>query len=268
MHTQKQLQNDLNQLSLAKGDMVYVHASLRAVGPIDGGADALIDAFLDVIGPEGTIAVPTHTLSYPGFGQPPFAPGLPTIADVGIFPEIVRKRPGVFRSGHASHSTAAIGKHAKTLTENHDPCVAVGLNTPLHKLWQMDGKILLLGVTHRVNTSVHLAESLVKVPYLFMPYNAAWGIATYERLPDGTVNEYVQAELPGCGNEFNKLQPLLEVKGKVRSGHVGNAVSYLMKSRDLIAEAVALLEEDNTVFLCRKENCMCCVPKWEFMRLL
>ena len=265
MHTGEQLQNDLKQIGLTKGDMVYVHASLRAVGAIDGGADTLIDAILAVLGPDGTLAVPTHTLSYPGFGQPPFTPGLRTIVDIGTFPELVRQRPGILRSGHASHATAAIGKHAKTLTENHDPCVAVGVGAPLHKLWQMNGKILLLGVTHKTNTSIHLAESLAKVPYRFLHYDASWGTATYEQLPDGTILKHEQAEFPGCGSQFNKVQPLLEAKGNVNVGQIGNATCYLMKSQDLVAAAIALLEEDNTVFLCDNANCSCCPPRWEFM---
>jgi len=261
----EQLQKDLEQLGLTKGDMVYVHTSLRAVGAIEGGADTLIDALLTVLGPEGTLAVPTHTLSYPGFGQPPFTPSLPTMVDLGTFPELVRKRPGIYRSGHASHSTTAIGKHAKILTENHDPRVAVGAGTPLHKLWQMNGKILLLGVTHTTNTTIHLAESLAKVPYRFMHYNASWGTATYEQLPDGTIQKHEQAEFPGCGNEFNKIQPLLEAKGNVNVRPIGSATSYLMKSQDLVTAANALLESDNTVFLCHNPKCTCCVPKREFM---
>lgn len=263
MHSKKQLQNDLEQLGLAKGDMVYVHTSLRAVGAIEGGADTLINAFLDVLGPDGTLAVPTHTLSFVGLGKPPHTQDTPTI--LGAFPEAVRKRPEALRSGHASHATAAIGKHAKTLTENHDPCHAVGPDSPLYRLWQMDGKILLLGVTHKANTTIHLAESIAKMPYRFLHYDASWGNAVHELLPDGTVKEHVQAEFPGCSGVYNQLQPLLETKGMVNVGPVGNAASYLMKSRNLVAEAIALLEKDNAALLCNEPQCPCCPSRRELL---
>jgi len=264
MISQEQLEKDLKQLGLVAGDMVYVHTSMRAIGAIDGGADTLVNAFLNVLGPDGTIAVPTHTLSFVGFGKPPHTPDTATI--LGAFPETLRTRPEALRSGHASHATAVIGKHAKTLTENHDPCFALGSNSPLYRLWQMDGKILLLGVTHKTNTSIHLAESLAKMPYLFLHYDASWGNAVHELLPDGSVKEYVQVEFPGCSGVYDKLQPLLEAKGQVSVGQVGNAMSYLMKSRDLVAQAIELLDKDNTALLCEEDNCPCCPPRREFLR--
>jgi len=263
LFTQEHLEKDLKQIGLAKGDMVYVHTSLRAIGTIDGGADTLIDALKNVLGPDGTIAVPTHTLSFVGLGKPPHTSD--TASVLGAFPEIFRKRAEALRSGHASHSTAAIGKHAKTLTENHAPCNALGKNSPLYRLWQTDGKILLLGVTHKANTSIHLAESLAKMPYVRLHYDASWGEAVHELLPDGTVKEHVQIEFPACSGMFNKLQAPLEAKGQCSVGQVGNATSYLMRSQDLITKAIELLEEDNFTLLCDDDNCPACPARKEFL---
>lgn len=266
MFAQEQLEKDLRQLGLISGDMVYVHTSLRAIGKIDGGADTLINAFLNVLGPNGTIAVPTHTLSFVGLGKPPHTPDTPTM--LGTFPEVLRKRPEAQRSGHASHATAAIGKHAKTLTENHDPCNALGIHSPIYRLWQMNGKILLLGVTHKVNTSIHLAESLAKMPYVCLHYDASWGEAVHELLPDGTIKEHIQVEFSACSGVYNKVQPLLEAKGQSSIGKIGNATSYLMKSQDLVSQAMELLEKDNAALLCDEDNCPSCPARKELLATL
>ena len=130
---QESLACDLIRIGLVPGDMVYVHSSMKKIGWIQGGPEALVQAFLEVLGPEGTLAVPTHTLSFPGRGAEPFdAMSTPTV--LGLFPEIVRRYPGALRSGHASHSSAAIGAKASFLTKGHDPCHALAEQSPLYRL--------------------------------------------------------------------------------------------------------------------------------------
>jgi len=265
MFSQQQLQKDLQQLGLTKGDTVYVHTSLKAIGAIDGGADTLIKALCEVLGEEGTFAVPTHSLCFPGNGSAPYNAAT-SPSRLGVFTEVVRNHPQALRSGHASHSTAAIGKNAKKITENHDPCHAVGENSPLYRLWKMGGKILLLGVTHKVSTCIHLAESVAKSPYLHLHYDASWGNVVHEQLPDGSIKEHTQIEFPGCSGTFNQLQPLLEAKGQVAVGKIGNATSYLMNAADLIACAVDLMEKDNAAMLCDSPTCPACPDRKEACR--
>ena len=117
---------DLQKVGLCPGDTVYVHTSLKRIGWIEGGANALIDAFVKVLGVHGTLAVPTHTLSFVDLGVPPYDPAQ-TPTYLGALPNAVRSHPSAHRSGHASHSSAAIGEHAAYLTENHDPRHALGV---------------------------------------------------------------------------------------------------------------------------------------------
>lgn len=255
--TEEMLQNDLKMLGLECGDMVYVHTSMKAIGWVDGGTEALIGAFLAVLGEEGTLVVPTHTLSFPGRGAAPYDSACtPTV--LGAFPDAVWRHPGALRSGHGSHSSAAIGRDAAYLTENHDPTHALGKHSPLYRLWEKGGKILLLGVTHTANTTVHLGESLAKVPYLTAHYDASWGDTVYRLAPDGSVEVHRQVEFPGCSDNFEQLETLLEARGQIRLGFVGEAPSRLMSSRDLAAAVREVLAENPGALLCDKPDCPCC----------
>lgn len=59
--TKEDIKKGLRALGLKRGDIVGVHSSLRSFGYVEGGADAVIDALLEVVGKEGTIAMPTHS---------------------------------------------------------------------------------------------------------------------------------------------------------------------------------------------------------------
>lgn len=248
------LAEDLTQLGLATGDMVYVHTSMKQIGWIDGGAGTLIDAFGAVLGAEGTLAAPTHTLSF--LAWPPYdAERTPT--SLGAFPEAVRRHPRALRSGHATHSSAAIGAQAAYLTANHDPCDALGYDSPLHRLYRQGGRIVLLGVTHKANTSLHLAEALSGVPYTRLPYDASWGAQTHAVQPGGAVRRFTQRAFPGCSTMFDRIAPCLPAEA-VRRGKVGAADAILLEAAPLVDTAVGILRQTADFFLCASPQCPCC----------
>lgn len=254
---------DLKALGLAPGDMVYVHTAMGKIGWIEGGAETLIDAFLAVLGPEGTLAAPTHTFAFVDTGAPPFAVNT-TPTDLGKFPEALRQRKNALRSGHASHSSAAIGPRAAFLTENHDPSHALAEASPLHRLYTAGGKVLLLGVTHTRNTILHLAESLAGVPYTRLPYDASWGPSLHALDAQGQVRRYTQREFPGCSSGFDRIDPLLP-KDSYTRGTVGNADAQLLAAGPLVDAAVAALRRDPGFFFCDADACPCCPPRIKMM---
>lgn len=262
--TKAQLAQDLAALGLDRGDMVYVHTSMGRIGWIEGDAQSLIEAFLEVLGPEGTLAAPTHTLSFPGRAAPPYRPAeTPTV--LGRFPEAVRRYPGALRSGHASHSSAAIGARAAFLTENHDPANALAYHSPLHRLSRSGGKTLLLGVDHRANTAIHLAESLARLPYVLLPYDASWGSETLTALPDGSVRRDRQTEYPGCSEQFWRLEADFLRAGIVRRGRVGEAQAQLLDTGRMVELARQALLRQPELLLCRDESCPCCPARRKWM---
>jgi aminoglycoside 3-N-acetyltransferase len=135
-------------LGLKKGDSVGVHSSLRRFGHVEGGADAVIDALLEVVGQGGNVVMSTHSANVSEDRRTPeeIAMGVSwllklfpydpkeTPVRTGIIPETFRKRKGVVRGSHPSNSIASLGPNAKELSEGWD------------RLLERDGDILLIGV--------------------------------------------------------------------------------------------------------------------------
>lgn len=167
---------DLKRLGLREGITVLVHSSLSRIGWVSGGPVAVVQALMDVVTPEGTIVMPTHTGEYSdpaSWGNPPvpeawwqtirdtmplFDPRHTPTRGMGATVEAFRTWQGVVRSSHPSVSFAAWGKHARTIVEDHELDYGLGEGSPLARLFDLDGWVLLLGVGHDSNTSLHLAE--------------------------------------------------------------------------------------------------------------
>jgi len=252
-------------LGLQPGDLVYVHTSLKSIGPINGGANTLIEAFLSVLGPNGTIAVPTHTLSYEhsGYDSPYNKTATSCLPAVGTFPDIFWRYPGAKRSGHGSHSSAAIGALCDYLTDNHDPRNALGYNSPLRRVYEKNGKILLLGVGQNRNTTVHLAESMARMPYVKLPYALEWGNCVIVE-DGGNIDRFEQIEYPGCSSEFNIVNDLMG--DHIKSGRIGSADSALMDAKKLVDTVIAALDANHGLLLCHDTHCCCCPRKWDLLR--
>jgi aminoglycoside 3-N-acetyltransferase len=268
MWTEEQLVNDLRDLGLPEGACVLAHVSLRSIGPIAGGAETLVRVFRRVLGPEGTLLVPTFTFAHSdpaGWRNAPTTPEdleraraeVPVfdpqttpahVPWIGVFPEIVRRQPDAHRSDHPVVSFAAIGAEAASLTEGVPFHYPLGSDSPLARLHRHDGWVLLLGVDHTVNTSLHLAEVWANVPYIHRT-------ATLKTGPEEWT---VMQGSPECSAGFGKIEPLLRQARLLQRGYIGNAVSQLMRQRQVISMAVALLQGRGSFLLCDNPNCPWC----------
>src|SRR6185503_18170860 len=113
---------------------LVVHSSLRAIGPVEGGADGILDALLEVVGPDGTLAMPAFNYSRPR-PEPYFDPAV-TAGRTGTLPEVFRKRTGVLRSQHPTHSVVACGRRAAEFLADHDKVQTLGVGSPLDRIAQ------------------------------------------------------------------------------------------------------------------------------------
>jgi len=159
--SRERLVEQLHALGVEAGDVLLVHTSFRAVRPIEGGPEGLIHALRESIGPEGTLVTPAWT----GSDEEVFDPKTTRAAEMlGIVPDTFWRMPGVSRSDHP-FAFAAAGPRAAHITRDPFVVPPYSPHSPLARVHELDGRVLLLGVGHDANTTVHLAEILSGVPY-------------------------------------------------------------------------------------------------------
>jgi len=242
-YTVASLGSDLRALGVNAGDTVLVHSSASSLGFVAGGSQGIVQALLDVLGPAGTLVVPTHTPdnSDPArWGNPPViraqAPGFDRARTpsrwMGVIAETVRTWPGALRSDHPQVSFAALGARAAEVTGGHELDDALGERSPLGAIYRLDGKVLLLGCGHDSNTSLHLAEW--RQP---SPPRGVTGASV--RRPDGTSQWISWTDVIESTADFEQIGAAFESAVGLSAGQVGGASARLAPQRALVDFAAA-----------------------------
>lgn len=163
MQTKESLKADLQRMGIDPRGTLLVHSSYKSIGPVEGGPEAVLDALAEYMA-EGLLVLPTHTWASIDDRNPRFYVR-DTPSCVGALTELFRKRPGVVRSLHPTHSVAALGKDAREFAAGDElsttPC---GYGTAWRRLWERKAAILLVGVDLRRNTFMHGVEEWADVP--------------------------------------------------------------------------------------------------------
>jgi len=243
--TRQDLVNGLRRLGLAAGDRVIVHSALSAFGDVEGGADTVIDALLEVLGEDGTLLMP----AMPGGGGPFNVRTSPS--RVGAITEAFRKRRGVLRSRHPSHSVCAMGRDAKWfVADHHQAPTAYNEGTPYRRTLDL-GKILLLGCDQDRNTSLHTLECMANAPYL--------RTITREYVDEGgRVKEMTVKQMAGPHRDFIGLDRRFREEGVMTVGKIGDAVCRLMDGPGVLRIGGAAFQRDPAVVLCDNPYCLDC----------
>jgi aminoglycoside 3-N-acetyltransferase len=252
--TKDSLIQDFQKLGLRVGDVVIVHSSMSKIGWIVGGEMAVISALMEVLTSKGTLIMPAHSggntepsqWHFPPVPEdwwpiiraemPPFRSRITPTRAVGKIPELFRTYPDVFRSPHPQNSFVAWGFHAQNITKTHALTPAFGRNTPLGKIYALNGKILLLGVDHGNNTSLHLAEIMAELKnHPQETQGAAILQDNAQKWVEFQDIEYDEDDFIQIGAEFEK-------KTNYQSQLVGQAPSKLLPARNLIDFAITWLK--------------------------
>lgn len=243
------LTEQLRALGVPTGAVLLVHTSFSNVGPVPGGPDGFIDALLEVIGPDGTLVMPSWT----GEDDEPFDPEESVAPHLGIVAETLRQRPNVVRGGHV-FEVAALGAKAHEVAEvplvlpPHAPGSGVG------RVHDLDGWVLLAGVDHDADTTIHLAELLAGVPYRQPKHFTVERNGEWRRIDYG--------ENDSCCRGFNMAGAWLGSRGLQREGPLGRGRAKLARSRDIVDVVIEELRDDATRFLCAPGTCEACDESW------
>lgn len=249
------LVRDLEALGVERGGAAIVHSSLSALGWVAGGPQSVVQALFEVLGPEGTVVMPTQSgqLSDPAAwsrppvpepwidllhdGLPAYDPYLTPTRGMGQVVECFRQHRATIRSAHPTLSFAACGRQAEAIVGSHPLSPGLGETSPLGRLYDLDAQVLLLGVGHEHDTSLHLAE-----------HRASWpGKATIrEGAPmqcDGQREWVVYDDLELDESDFARIGDAFAATGGERSGPVGVGTGRCSRVRALVDFAVEWMNE-------------------------
>jgi aminoglycoside 3-N-acetyltransferase len=244
----------LRDLHLSEAPVI-VHSSLKSIGQVDGGAATVVSA---LAGAFDTVIVPTFTyktmiipltgpenngITYGSQNDQNqmaefFSQRMPVDPMMGAIPEMFRRHPLAKRSIHPIQSFAGINAEnilaAQTMTDHL---------APLGLLEKADGWVLLLGVDHTVNTSIHYAEKLAGRRQFLR-----WALT-----PKGVVE---CPGFPGCSAGFQAIAA--DMEKFTRQVQIGNALVKAMPIKMLFKVVVTRIKKDPLALLCQQEDCERC----------
>ncbi len=254
--TKKRLVEDLRKAGIISGDTVLVHSSMSSMGWIVGGAVTVIAALMEAVTKEGTLVMPTQTTGngepsrwqHPAVPEswwqiireemPPYDPEITPTRKMGIIVETFRKYPGVYRSPHPQASFGAWGKRAQYVVDKHPVEDVFGEESPLGRLYDLDAKILLIGIGLNANTALHHAEFRAKLPNMPMENPGAAVLENGKRVwKTWEQIEYNDEDFPQIAAEFE------EATGRTPFD-IGQAESHLFPMRGLIDFGVTWLRKN------------------------
>ncbi|MWC27648.1 aminoglycoside N(3)-acetyltransferase [Paenibacillus sp. MMS18-CY102] len=244
---------DLNLLGVREGDTILVHSSISKLGWVCGGPQAAVEGLLQAIGESGTLVMPAHSSDWSDPAEwgnppvphawidiiynewPPFDPAVTPTREMGRIAEAFRTYPGTMRSEHPQTSFCAKGQQAGNIVRNHPLTPQLGVHSPLGKLYDLNAKVLLLGVGYDKCTSFHLAETVLTG----MPMKQM-GTAMLE---GGSRVWKWFTDFAYDAEDFITLGEHFEQKANVQRGNVGNAECRLFEIKEAVDFASQWLQE-------------------------
>lgn len=251
--TKSELSQQLEALGVKTGDTLFLHSSLSSLGYVLGGAQTVVSSLIEILGKQGTLIMPAFS---PHVSEPlswddknicendlnkarmevPCFDILTTPTTMGIIPEVFRNWPGTVRSEHPQVSVCANGRLAESIISPHNIEWGEGKGSPFERLYNIDAKILILGVGFNRITLLHYAESLVPQ-----------GRRKQRKIPIEINNSRLWKQVEDVGDDLNTHFPIIGEKfvsgGNVKQKKVGESLSGLMSTKQLVDFAVQYFED-------------------------
>lgn len=235
-YTKHDLVEALTEIGLCPGDVVFSHSNLGFLGLPEGGNtkenvfNTVFSAFMQVLGPEGTLCIPTFTYSFCR-GEPFDPDNTPSTA--GMFSEMVRQLPQARRSLDPIFSVACVGEKADELVRDiSNECFGPG--SFWERLIEHNGAVCNIGLGAH-NVLIHYIENLLDVPYRYKKLFT--GVLIISREPRKHAVIYRCRDLHHPATEYDpmKLDVLARKAGIVKARQVGRGELNLLRCRDMQA---------------------------------
>lgn len=248
--TKDEIKAALRELGIHTGQVLMVHTSLSSIGYVCGGAQTVIESLIETVGEQGTLMMPTQSWKnldpedgvHPDVPReywqvirdswPAYDPRITPTNTMGAVAEMFRSWPGTVRSAHPARSVAAWGKHSEYLASGHDLSNIFGDGSPIGKLYELDGDVLLIGVGYDKNTSLHLADARAVYPGKHTCIEHSAVTENGRRVWKAYETLFVD------GEDFTRIGSDFEERHEVKRTALGNAALRLMKQRELVDFAV------------------------------
>jgi aminoglycoside 3-N-acetyltransferase len=242
------LLDDLRAAGVADGDSLVVHASLKSIGQVDGGPEAVVACLVEAVGPGGVALFPS--LTFDG-SMTQFLRRLDGPVDLrriesrnGAIPRAAGRHPAARRSVHPTHPVIAIGQ-AETVDHlfggDQDGQGPLGRDCPFYRAAAGGGTIALIGVTNRVNTTLHCLEEAA-APYIF---NCGETFTVPVIGDDGAERTIrVRGYTTDTPRDFDAIEPVLLAEGIMTLARLGRAELRIIDGRRLLTRGLELLGEN------------------------
>ncbi|MBL7924401.1 MAG: AAC(3) family N-acetyltransferase [Bacteroidia bacterium] len=233
------LEKAFRDIGIREGDALLVHSSLSKIGYVQGGSETVIRSLMHVLGPEGTLLMP----SFPAAGRnkdylesEPVFDVRNTPSAMGIISETFRKMPGVKRSLHPTDAVCAAGPLAGFFTASHFGRITpYDEASPFRKLAERRGKILMLGTTlNGAGTSLHTLEDAVDFRYPVYDEKIYEAVLIDERGKRHSMKTKVHNPQYSARRNCDALKPIFEKEGALKNGCIGQAASMLIDAHKML----------------------------------
>ena len=231
--SKQQLIEHLRDLGIEPGCVLMPHTSMKAIGPVEGGPDTVVQALLEAVGPKGTLVMPSFTFSFclTGMWDRDATP-----SEMGILSEIVRCLPEAQRSLHPIYSVAAVGYHAK----HYGNCMdenGVGDESPFPLLVEHDAILGLFGVGYNQGFTLgHHIEWQENVSYRYVK-TFPGKVTDHSQEVKGAFSMLVRDLDKGVVTDYRKFGYMLEHAGQIMVGRFGWSLARVVKATDLATSA-------------------------------
>jgi aminoglycoside 3-N-acetyltransferase len=263
--TKEKIVGDFRNLGIGRGDNIALGVSYKSIGKVIGGPSGFVETLLDVVGPDGTILIPTFTKMYPislvrRHLVPVFIKN-ETPSNDGIISELIRTNPRAIRSRHPTNSYSSIGFKAEYLLADHDS--EKGSYSPYSRLAEIKGKILIIGINHNFVGIRHEAQNKAGLLSIVPPRFGALYLDEHN-----SVKVFVRRDLGGCVKRLPEMINDMQQAHIVTEGFVGHAKTVVAPARECLQLMTNLLVNSPENYLCDAPSCAWCRYIEKHLRLI